>query len=288
MPSMQEALQILDGEFQEACWDITRPSAGNNDAFIATHGDRRVFLKFDVDGAALDRLAELHVAPALLGSGIVNNRSYIIQEYLEGSSPDREWFRRHIPELAQFIRRYHADAELTRLLMPLNPIPYADHIREKVEELAAGMQRAQTTPLHTSQAADAFRQFARQAARLPPAALVPTHADPNNTNFLLVRDRFYLIDWDDISLSDPLRDTGLLVWWYVPRAQWSAFFAAYGMAMDDALIQKIYWWSAYASLSVAQWFDAHTQDAARIGAFLLDYYAALNRQENPHAPKTSA
>jgi aminoglycoside phosphotransferase (APT) family kinase protein len=281
-PSERQALQILESEIHRATWDIKRPRTGNHDAFIATHGTRQVFLKFDVDAAALNRLAELHVAPALLGSGVVNNRSYIIQEYIGGGSPDRAWFPEHIPDLARFIKRYHADAELTRLLASAAPISYADHVRRKVARLARGMQRAQTAPLRTSQAAAAFRELAQQAKWLSSAALVPTHADPNHTNFLIVRDHFCLIDWDDISLSDPLRDIGLLLWWYMSHEQWPEFFSIYGVAIDDALLHNVYWWSAYASLSVAQWFDTHRQDEARVETFLLDFYAALNRQENPH------
>jgi len=35
--------------------------------------------------------------------------------------------------------------------------------------------------------------------------------------------------------------------------------------------------------SVAQWLDEHTQNESGVHAFLHDFSAALNRQENPHA-----
>ncbi|MHB8645678.1 MAG: phosphotransferase [Thermomicrobiales bacterium] len=279
---MKEAVELLERELHLSGWAIEKPDAGNNDAFVAACDDRKVFLKFDVDGTALSRLAELRVAPALLGCGRANGRQYVIQEYIEGTYPDRAWFSQHLPDLARFITRYHMDEELTRLLAPSNAISYADHLRQKIERLEQGMNHARTVPLRTQQARDGFRQLVRQTRQLQPSPLVATHADPNNTNFRLARDRFYLLDWDDIQLSDPLRDIGLLLWWYVPRAQWSEFFTVYGMALDDAVLHKVYWWSAYASLGVAQWFDEHTQDAARVEAFLLDFSAALNRRDNPH------
>jgi aminoglycoside phosphotransferase (APT) family kinase protein len=287
IPLIEEARQILEREFHLSGWDIEKPTAVNKDAVIATHGDRRVFLKLDVDGTALSRLAALCITPALLASGIAHDRAYAIQEYIEGSHPDRTWFAQHLPDLAQFIRRYHTDAALTRLLAPPDPPSYADHVRQQIARLERGMQHARTPPLRTPQAGDAFHQLAKQAQRLQRAPLVPTHADPNNTNFRLVRDHFYLLDWDDVGLSDPLRDVGLLLWWYVLRERWPEFFTVYGMAMDDALLRKVYWWSAYASLGVAQWFDAHTQDEEKIEAFLLDFHAALNRRENPHAAQAS-
>src|SRR5947209_3642951 len=110
------------------------------------------------------------------------------------------------------------------------------------------MEQARTLTLRTRHVRDAIHRLVQQAYQLQRATLVPTYADPNNTNFLVVRDRFYLLVWDGLSLSDPLRDIGLIVWWYVPRGKWSEFFTAYGMAMDDALLHKVYWWSAYTSL----------------------------------------
>jgi thiamine kinase-like enzyme len=281
-PLMQDALQVLERDLHQSRWVIEKPGAGNKDAFVATHGDRKVFLKFDVGGSALSRLAALHITPALLASGRADDRSYIIQEYVEGCQPDRAWFAWHLPDLAQFIKCYHTDEELTRLLAPTHAISYAHHIRQKIERIEQGINQVRTPILRTRRVRDAVHQLVQQAHQLPRAPLVPTHADPNNTNFRLVRDHFYLLDWDDIGLSDPLRDIGLLLWWYVPRGKWSAFFTAYGMRMDDARLHKVYWWSAYASLGVALWFDEHTQDEASVAAFLLDFYAALNRQENPH------
>src|SRR5260370_31345333 len=119
---MKEAIQILERELHETGWAITKPKDGvaTRDTYVATHGDRRVFLKFDVNAPVLRRLAALHVAPTVRGSGISNNRSYVIQDYIEGSYPDRAWFRRHVSDLAPFIQRYHADEELRILLAPPN------------------------------------------------------------------------------------------------------------------------------------------------------------------------
>jgi len=282
-PDMQEALHILERDLHEASWDIRKPNAGNHDAFVASHGEYNVFLKFDVNAAVLNRLAALNITPAVLGSGNANDRSYAIQEYVEGSHPDREWFSQHLPDLARFIKTYHTDEELRGLLLPPEPTSYTDHIQQSVDRLKRGMHRAHTAPLRSTQAIEGFHRLANQAGTLPHTPLVPTHADPNNKNFLLVGNRFYLLDWDESSLSDPLRDTGLLLWWYVPQERWSEFFTAYGTEMNDAIRNKVYWWSAFASLGVAQWLDEHTQNESGVHEFLHDFYAASNRQENPHA-----
>jgi thiamine kinase-like enzyme len=113
--------------------------------------------------------------------------------------------------------------------------------------------------------------------------MVPAHNDPNNKNFLLAGDRIYIIDWDDIVLSDPLRDTGLLLWWYVPGRKWREFFTTYEQPLNESTLQRIYWWGARASLRVALWYD-RKRDEQAVGAFVTDFLAVLNRRQNPHAP----
>jgi len=279
---MREARNTLERDLHETGWDIRKPDAGNHDAFVAKHGEYNVFLKYDVNASVLDRLAALDVTPAVLGSGAVHGRSYVIQEYVEGSHPEREWFSQNLPDLARFIKTYHTDEELRGLLLPPEPTSYTDHIQQSVDRLKRGMHRAHTAPLRSTQAIEGFHRLANQAGTLQHTPLVPTHADPNNKNFLLVGNCFYLLDWDESSLSDPLRDTGLLLWWYVPRERWSEFFAAYSMETDQATLDKVYWWSAFTSLGVAQWYDEHTQNEVSIHEFLHDFYAALSQQGNPH------
>jgi hypothetical protein len=38
--------------------------------------------------------------------------------------------------------------------------------------------------------------------------------------------RLYLVDWDEVDLSDPWRDAGIQLWWHVPVARWTEFVAA--------------------------------------------------------------
>ncbi len=47
-----------------------------------------------------------------------------------------------------------------------------------------------------------------------------------------------MVDWDDIRLSDPMQDIGLLLWWYVAREYWPAFFQNYGLPiMNNSRIE---------------------------------------------------
>lgn len=67
---------------------------------------------------------------------------------------------------------------------------------------------------------------------------------------LVTRRRLTMIDWDDVLLSDPMRDVGLMLWWYLPQRAWPAFFEVYGPPMDR---NRIFWWVAKRSAELALW-----------------------------------
>ncbi len=119
-----------------------------------------------------------------------------------------------------------------------------------------------------------------QAQSLQPVKLVPVHPDPNTKNMLLVGNVLHTVDWDDIILSDPMRDAGQLLWWYVARKQWDEFFAAYSLPLDGALMRRIYWWAARTSFAIALWHVEHSHDCM---PFLKDFVAAIHGEGNPHA-----
>jgi len=54
-----------------------------------------------------------------------------------------------------------------------------------------------------------------------------------------------------------------------------------GLGTADAALARLYFWSACASLRVAQWHDGHRQDERGARAFLSDCLAALQVRANP-------
>ena len=279
-----EIRSILHSHFHTTGWTIVKPKDGQQKAsFVAHHSQQSVFIKFDVPIAALQRLGEIGVAPRVLASGIAADQPYIIQEYIAGSYPDWRWFASHLPELAAFTRRYHHDQPLTSLLAANTITSYQEHIAQDLATLEKQFHTLQAGELHTPEITSALEKLKSQANHLQPlhpVPLVPVHPDPNTKNMLLFADRLLMVDWDDIQLSDPLRDVGLLLWWYVSKDQWPLFFQMYGLQIDDNLIERIFWWAARTSFAIALWHVEHHYDCR---AFLQDFLAAVNMDSNPHA-----
>jgi aminoglycoside phosphotransferase (APT) family kinase protein len=272
---------ILQRHFGAADWLITTPRDGQQKAcFIAQHGTERVFIKLDVPVAALQRLGEIGVAPRVIASGTLDGNSYVVQEYIAGNYPDWRWFAHHLPTLAAFIKRYHSDQPLLSLLTTNAPTSYVEHVTCDLATLENQFMSLPAEELHAPGIVSAFEKLKAWSKHLKAVPLVPVHPDPNTKNILLTNDLLLMVDWDDIQLSDPMRDAGLLLWWYVAQHQWHEFFEAYGLTMDDTLIERVYWWVARTSLAIALWHVEHGNDCR---AFLQDFLAAVNMESNPHA-----
>src|SRR5215469_7929734 len=104
---------VLAQAFGSQRWTVEKPQDGNQkECYIASGDTRKVFIKFDVPILSLQRLSDLGVAPRVLASGIYEGISYVIQEFLAGSYPDRPWIASHIDEVAALIQTYHEDRPL--------------------------------------------------------------------------------------------------------------------------------------------------------------------------------
>lgn len=259
-------------------WTVTRPRDGwAETAFVAEHGDRRAFVKVDVQIPILHRLAALGIVPPILAAGEYDGLSYVIQEFIEAPNPEPPWFANHLNELAILIRTYQQDETLKALLAATNLTYLADDLGW-VEQCYQALSHA----FDPSTLRPAYAHWLDQLPNVRGAPVVATHGDLSRKNLLPVLGRIFLVDWDEVSLSDPMRDIGPLLWWYVPPARWPEFVRGYATSLGDSVIERAYWWSARTSLEVAHGFYEHGY-RDRSEDFLEDFLAAAAAQDNPHA-----
>jgi len=195
--------------------------------------------------------------------------------------------------LAETTRRYRDDPELRRLLgaggrggEAAYESGYREHLTRELEGLAEQCSHlAAEERLDRSLAADldaALAELERQARNLRPVELAPVHGDPNPLNLILTRgerDRLLLVDWDDLLLSDPMRDVSQWLCWYVSQERWSTFFARCRLEPNRALSDRVFWWSARASFANVLWRIARRYPCE---VFLRDCWGALRRRVKPH------
>ncbi len=273
--------EILNNTFKTGGWIIKKPLHGlTKETHIAQSGQKKVFLKFDVNVPPLKRLSDLGVTPRLLSYGTYHNRTYIIQEFINGTYPTREWINNNLNRLAKFIKIYHSDQKLFNILKSNSELDYRKNVDNSLKFVNKQLAEVKQIIITNKKIEDGVKKLIDESKNLEPVELAPIHADPNYKNILLVNNQLYMFDWDDIRISDPIRDIAPLLWWYVDENKWAAFFDYFGIKITKSLMDKFYWWMAKQSLTIAIFF-AKKNDVKKVKGYLTDFSAALNHQNNP-------
>jgi aminoglycoside phosphotransferase (APT) family kinase protein len=278
---MNNAQELLLHLFGPGDWIIEKPQYGRQkECYIASSCDSKVFVKFDVPIKSLQRLGDAGFAPRALASGNYQGASYVIQEFFDGEHPDRGWVAAHLSEVARVIRGYHEDEALTAILAEEGVLAYRDCLNQDLDQLEMRVERVERIESNGRLRAQ-FARLKDKAASFDDVALTPVHNEPNTGNMLVRRDQLMFIDWDEVLLSDPMRDVGVFLWWYVSVPQWQEFFHRYGASLSAQHEAKINWFAARASLVIHLWRIEHGYPD---GGFLDDFTAALNGEPNPQLP----
>lgn len=277
---MDKAKKILVEHFSVVDWEIVKPQYGSKkECYIATHNDKKVFIKFKVNIDALTRLAELKIAPNILAAGKFEEENYVIQEYFDGEHPSREWITNNMDKVGMLIKTYHSDEQLISLLTANRAYNYETYILRETSLLNERLQKLTDQSLKNENVKDTLEQFLLIKDNFAQVDLVPVHDEPNTSNMLINSDKILFIDWDDITLADPLRDIGPFLWWYLPESTWEDFLLLQSITLSEEVRNKIYWFAARASLEVAIWHRENGYEDDK--GFLKDFIAAAHSHSNP-------
>lgn len=225
----------------------------------------------------LKRLASLGVTPPVLDYQQLGDNDCVIQPFIEAPHPNRAWFMTHQAELIHFFKSFHQDSELNNLI----PKTYSSELCfiSEMTQLERALPQFGRYEWY-SKLQQEFLGFKKQGEKLSTKELVPVHVDLNPKNFLISQEQLYVVDWDDIMLSDPLHDIGVFLWWFFPQKNWQSFTEQYGLPYTSEVEEKIFWWAACQSLNIAIWH--HQNKGAGLDQFIEDFFAATNHQFNPH------
>lgn len=276
---------LLSGAGFSGNWHVTPPAHGSTGrAFVARQGHQAVFVKLGLVRPAFERLADLGVTPAIVGQGEHNGEHFTIFQYIEGIVPDRNWMRENAGHIVDLLSVVQRDEPLRQQLATTAPVPsIGDHVAAVVARLTERTSQASAPEFQSSEIEPSLQRLRTAHHAVDSVPLVPSHTDPSPPNLLVTPGRTYLVDWDGIRLSDPLRDVGLILWWFVPPERWEAMLRRFWLtdAASVTAIDRVYWWSAVASLRAALWIDRHAPSDHAIRSFLEDFHEAAARRPNP-------
>lgn len=277
---MEDVIKILRKEFGIESWKVSRSRGKSKESYIAQSETKKVFIKLEKITPALKRLSEIKAAPPIISYGEYKGRYYLIQEFIESFHPESEWFNKNLKLLAQFIYKYHNDKRLIEILSK-DGNDYRNHLNNEISYTKDRISRLKLNPEELDEIYSYFNRMRELAEVVVNTNLVPTHTDTNSANFLVTSNELYMVDWEDILLSDPMRDIGLVLFRYYPKDKWEEFMQLYGSNLEE---DRIYLWIARGCLDIAEWFGAR-DDRASQDLYLDAFKAAVDKKENPHFGK---
>jgi hypothetical protein len=191
-------------------------------SFAVTVGGRRLWAKVAADEDAdwplttwsrvADVLAERHAAPPLLDVLAVDGRTALLFPFIDAPVATRATLHERFDEASSVLFGLHSDAALAELLG--SPTTTAGCFREVwIERFVADLDVIEgyvAKDLH-SYLSDEVQDLAGLVDALDTPAGAAVHGDPWHENFLIGPDRLWLLDWEDLSVGDPMVDDAILL-----------------------------------------------------------------------------
>lgn len=257
-------------------WAVSEVRGSMGTTRLAERGSETVAIKLvETPVEILTRLAELGVTPPILATGLHEGREYVVQRAVDGPHPDHDWFAGNVPCWAELVGSYLNDEPLHRLLAA-SPGTWRLAVPEAVAMIDSQPEptSAALRDHDVGRGLERWRRQSTELVRLPPR---PIHPDPHWHNYVIADGRPYLLDWDLVDISDPLRDVGSQVWGFLPETRWPEFLDRVGLPVGEATDAAIHWWAAFKLIMNAWWNDRNGDEAG--AAFHADaFQVAVDRR----------
>jgi hypothetical protein len=247
---------VLRRELGGRDWQVSELMGSMGKTRLASRGPAAVAVKLvDTPLAIMTRLSEIGVTPPVIAAGEYEGARYLVQQVVTGPHPDHDWFGSNVARWADMVRCYLDDLPLRRMLEA-----ESGFWRLGVVEAVAMFENlpiARTAALQDNAFHASLERWRRQAGDVARFPFRPIHPDAHWNNYVIADGRPYLLDWENVDLSDPIRDVGIQVWGFLPKRQWAEFLRRVDFVPTDDIEIAMYWWAAFKMLMNAFWNDEH-------------------------------
>lgn len=229
-------------------WQVTPAGGLTGDAYFATKGKYRLFLKRN-SSPFLAVLSAEGIVPKLVWTKRMENGDVITaQEWLDGRELRPEEMRHS--HVANLLRKIHQSSELLHMLMrlgkkPMSPQKRFIEIKQRLERLKVmNYPEVKQALVHLTYLLPDNQELKQ----------VVCHCDLNHNNILLSKTgQLYLIDWENAMIADPVTDYGVVLNSYIPKEEWDQWLLNYGEVRTDQLTRRMYWHLLVDSLNFLAW-----------------------------------
>lgn len=273
----------LQQTIEQTDWQIFHPQQGFTFGrrFIGVSARHKVFIKLGIDARIVQHLSDAHLTPRYLAGGLFADTWITVQEYVEASHPDQRWYTANKDTLAWLLKTLQRQIMIRRYLPSVENETYRTLFTQYIQQVR-DLYQQQVAIDHDRRLTieKLLEQYEQRLPFIEGIGLVPSHGDPNPGNLLVTSTTAYLIDWDTLHLSDPMRDVAQVLWWMYPRSQWNEFLDIFHIDLTDPQQrERFYLYISTWALQVSLFFTQlqHEHFARR---FLTDAQRAL-KQEPP-------
>jgi hypothetical protein len=290
MPDRQkhqvEVCRYLQKHFFVEDWRCSLPPGTGLETYFVQGNRYDYFVKV---GAPVERyqvMAEMGLAPPVLSVGqLESGLPIIVQPLIKGQTPSRLDFQNRLETVAALIHKMHSDPRIKSALKPASSTLYQEMALQSLHHIRQKWERYKEQVTDVADFVDkSLEKLARQIDQLSGEGLAACHNDICNANWLFASDgKIYILDLESMSMEDPALDMGALLWWYYPPEMRQRFLEIAGYSYDDEFKVRMQIRMALHCLSIPlpreHSFDEFRPDL--FYAFLLDFKAVLDGQENP-------
>ena len=159
-----------------------------------------------------------------------------------------------LERVAKLLKKIHSSKALVQMIQRLGKRPL--HAQELLQQLQLVL-RGDIRDDETIQQGLQYLMDSLKAIEYN--EFVVCHCDVNHNNWLLSdEDELFLIDWDGAVIADPALDLGMLLYWYIPRQEWSEWLGYYDIEMDESSLRRMRWYVIAQTILSIQWHTTKT------------------------------
>ncbi|KIL43898.1 phosphotransferase family protein [Jeotgalibacillus soli] len=228
-------------------WEIMSAGGATGEAFFARYHEQKLFLKRN-SSPFIAVLSAEGIVPRLKWTKRLENGDVITaQHWLNG----RELKATEMisVRVAKLLNKIHSSKPLTSMLQRLGKEPYEAALMLTEVETILDTDLILLKPVR-----DAITFLQEHIDEIETEDYAVCHGDVNHNNWLLSdQDELFLIDWDGAMLADPAVDIGMLLYWYIPEADWEEWMGQYGQSLTDEFRLRMKWYVVCQALIMLQW-----------------------------------
>lgn len=228
-------------------WNLQPAGGATGEAYLARHGDQKIFIKRN-SSPFLAVLSAEGIVPKLLWTRRLESGDVITaQKWVNGRRLNASDMKKmKVPKL---LAKIHRSNELLSMFLrlgnsPITPQKQVEMMQERI--FSAGIDDKNTLL--------ALEWLIENYAELNYSNFVVCHSDVHHNNWIMCGDQLYLIDWDGAIISDPAIDLAPILYLYLPRQNWRDWLMEYDMTLNHSLLVRLRWYMVAHCLENILWF----------------------------------